>query len=273
MNNSHDRQRTVLLLTSYFFIAIALIGFILAIVSLFVSIPIWFFLGCAVAIAVALLFVHSRALRIALDSIDAKPASSVTHARFFNITDGLCATLGVAPMPQLYVLEDQGRNLALLGRKPDDAAIVVTRGLLDALSVVELEALLGQAIWQLRGGTYRAPTLLVAMTNMVFSPFARRSRSSFTTRGGVERLIGRITRKLFPAAEQTVNDLASFTATHYPPGLASAFEKLDGHSVLVGASNLTAPLWIAPPTAAAVSRGFRGTHAPLRARIALLNEL
>src|SRR5205814_7501243 len=57
----------------------------------------------------------------------------------------LCPAAGL-PKPALVVLDDPAPNALACGRRPRDAALVVTQGLLDKLSRIELEGVLAHEL-------------------------------------------------------------------------------------------------------------------------------
>ena len=57
--------------------------------------------------------------RVSLRRIGAVPADEYDYPRYYNVTEGLCATFGLR-MPVLHVVEDAVPNACALGR---DAAL------------------------------------------------------------------------------------------------------------------------------------------------------
>jgi hypothetical protein len=89
--------------------------------------------------------------RVALRRIGARPADEDDDPRLFNITEGLCATFGLA-MPTLHILEDPAMNACALGRDARRADLVVTSGLLRTLHLVELEGVIGHELAHVKRG-------------------------------------------------------------------------------------------------------------------------
>lgn len=170
-----------------------------------------------------------------------RPADPLTEARLLNLVDGLAPFAGVL-RPRCLVVDDAARNLLALGRDPRHGCMVVTSGLLEAVTRMELEALVAYGLVTLRDGLAAAPTIAIAM-------------------GGerLARLAGRPERAGQP-------DLAAVGLTRYPPGLAAALRKvLAGGPPMAsaGSSTAVARFWLAPP----------GDAIGLSARAQVLEEL
>lgn len=85
--------------------------------------------------------------------------------RLHNLVDGLCVTSGVTK-PTLYVLDDAARNVATVvtaGGETPQAAMIVTSGLLEGLSRIELEGVLAQQLSHLRDGDVAVGTFVAAL--------------------------------------------------------------------------------------------------------------
>jgi hypothetical protein len=89
--------------------------------------------------------------RVALRRIGARPADEDDDPRLFNITEGLCATFGLA-MPTLHILDDPVLNACALGRDARRSDLVVTSGLLRTLHLVELEGVIAHELAHVKRG-------------------------------------------------------------------------------------------------------------------------
>lgn len=183
--------------------------------------------------------------RLALAGLHSRPADPVGEARLINLVDGLCSSAGLRP-PRLLVTPDATCNLLVVGRSADDAVLVVTQGLLDHLSRVELEGVLAEGLMQVRQGDVVPATVAVATFGLAlrFIP------------GG--------------DAHDEAADQAAAALTHYPPALAQALETLDEHGTEVPAARRAAAhLWLADPRP-----GADGTsRPPLAERAAAVRRL
>jgi hypothetical protein len=89
--------------------------------------------------------------RVALRRIGARPADEDDDPRLFNVTEGLCATFGLA-MPTLHILDDPVLNACALGRDARRSDLVVTSGLLRTLHLVELEGVIAHELSHVKRG-------------------------------------------------------------------------------------------------------------------------
>ncbi len=88
---------------------------------------------------------------VALRRIGAVPIDEHDDPRLFNLTDGLCATFGLA-MPMLHVVEDEVPNACALGRDARRSDLVVTTGLLRRVDPIELEGVIAHELAHVKRG-------------------------------------------------------------------------------------------------------------------------
>lgn len=195
-----------------------------------------------------------------LRAIGATPQPADAFARWDNVVEGLSLTSGVAP-PELYVVDRPGANAVAVADR-DRAAVAVTPALLEALNVVELEAVAANLFGRLKDGSARYGTVTAGL----FGPFL----------GKVEAA-GKVVADGLGDQRAVHSDLAAVGITRYPPGLAAALAKLDEAGTAVsGVDPSTAHLWLAPVTDAgdAVDAAVAETaQQPLSLRVAVLEEL
>jgi heat shock protein HtpX len=198
-------------------------------------------LGAGLGLAVLVVgFAPGLGERAALRDVGAEPADPERWPRYHNLVNGLCQTAGL-PAPRLYVAESEAANAFSVGRDPQRAALVVTRGLLASLNRVELEGVLAHELNHVWSWGARLATLGVAL-------------------GRVPGLL----RLLAPPRREFDADEGGARLTRYPPGLASALRKLADGGQPPDRPNLR-HLWIMAPGDA--------THPPVAERIAALQEL
>jgi heat shock protein HtpX len=216
-----------------------------------VTAPVLFVAAAVVALvlaAVAYLFAD----RIVLGLTHARPVPADEEPRYHNLVEGLCVSAGL-PKPDLYVIDDAAANSFATGRSPAHDSIVVTTGLLQKLSRMELEGILAHELYHIRNNDTLVTSLgaaLVGLPLMPAGPLAARMLAS---------LVGR--------ARERDADVGGVRLTRYPPGLAAALEKLrgdDGADVLPRA---TAHLWISS------SMDGDDGASRLEARIAALRDM
>jgi hypothetical protein len=177
--------------------------------------------------------------------IGGTPVDPRRHARLVNLVDGLCVSAGVR-VPALRVLDAAGCNLAVVGRDQAHSALIVTSGLLEDLTRMELEGALATGIVELRRGDAAPATVAAAA-------------GAFTVRLAVD-----------PRRDRVVDEAAA-ALTRYPPGLSAAYHKLQQHGTDVpGTRRRSAHLWLADPDHQRPPAPYRMT---LQARIDALAEL
>lgn len=272
--------------------AIALVAVSAALVALVVAAVGSLLIPAVAAIAagvVAALLVAAAAwwgsVPLALHYLEAEPADPVTHARLFNLVEGLGANAGV-PQPALFVVADPGLNALSMGRSPRHAVLVVTTGLLEQLSRIELEAVLAHELSHIRSEDILTATVAVVL----FGWFGGPARAA--AGGGGRALFGYLLVPLSAAAgvglqlsiaphREEVADNAGVHLTRYPPAMVTALEKMQRQGTIVhrGSAPAIAHLWLGgplpPPTSGRLAwlTGLFDTHPPLDERIEALREL
>ena len=245
-----------------------------------------------------------RSDAVVLAMSHARPADPVAHARLHNLVEGLCVAAGL-PKPRVFVVEDEAVNAFSTGRDPRHAAVVVTTGLLDQLSRIELEGVLAHELSHVKSHDVLVSTLaattvgavaLLAEWALRFAEWGgpRHGDDRQGRRGGPARVVVGLGFALLPVAalaarlmrlavsrrREAIADLSGVALTRYPPGLISALEKLrDGTTIVHSGAAATAHLWIESPVRdrsqgplARLGRLF-DTHPPLDERIQALREL
>jgi heat shock protein HtpX len=250
---------------------------VFAVVTLVLALPVGIAGAMVIGLAAAIAWTvvaWFRCESTVLDLSDADVVDQTDEPRLFNVTAGLCAAMGVAP-PAIHVLDEPAANALVVGRDVRHASFVVTRGLLDKLTVVELEAVIALLLFKIRSGDTGPESVAVSTVGALGVLSVRAERIDWLSRAlawpdrGVERVLA----WLHSSRAEIDTDIAAAGATRYPPGLASALEKMDGHSAVTAASPVTEHLWIAPALALSSRRNAVRIHAPLSERIAVLQEL
>jgi len=189
--------------------------------------------AAAVVALVLAIVAYLYAGRVVLGLSHARPASPDDEPRYHNLVEGLCVSAGL-PKPELYVIDDEAPNSFATGRNPAHAAIVVTTGLLQALSRMELEGVLAHELSHIRSNDTLVTSLgtaLVGLPLMPTGPLAAHLLGSLVGRGRARDA-----------------DIGGVRLTRYPPGLAAALEKLRlAGAASIPASRATAHLWISSP--------------------------
>jgi heat shock protein HtpX len=250
-----------------------LLGFVGVVAAVVVVIDLVFgggIIGLVVALVVAsvlALVTYFSSAAIALRASDAHPASEDEYRRYHNLVEGLCIAAGL-PKPQLYVVRDAAPNAFATGRNPKHADLAVTTGMLDTMNRVELEGVLATELAHVKNYDILVSTIVVFPASVV------------ALVGRIAPAAGRFMAFATGANRDFVADASGVQLTRYPPGLASALEKLrDDHAVVHHATRATAPMWIEQPLDTTDdNRGARAnrrfdTHPPLEERIRRLREM
>jgi Zn-dependent protease with chaperone function len=205
-----------------------------------------------------------RASHVVAHAIGARACPESEQPRVYNLVEGLCATMGL-PFPEIRVVDSDVPNAVSLGRDPASAVVVVTAGLADSLSLVELEGVLAHELVHVK----RHDTVLGAVAVCVARPWAM-VKGTTASAAAVHRLVGR--GREF-AADQRVAAIV-----RYPPGLRAALESMVDHPVTSAAwppnrgrtAALTRWLWIDPLAGSAPVDPIEGNLDDTRVRAAAL---
>ena len=229
--------------------------------------------------------------RIVLALSKAKEIKKTEYPFIYNVVEGLSIAAGI-PMPKLYIIDDPSPNAFATGRDPKHSSIAVTKGLLESMNREELEGVLAHEISHVANYDIRFSTLTVVLVGAIglVSEIVLRTFLFGGFRGGGNRkgggvlvLIGLLFVILAPIAAMFVRfaisrqreylaDANAAKLTRYPPGLASALEKIQKYPKGVkSASDVTAPLYISNPLKKA--EGLFATHPPITDRINRLRSM
>jgi Zn-dependent protease with chaperone function len=214
----------------------AIVGIVLTIAGLPLVGAVLFVL----AAAGSALWLWHRAPSAVLRSVGALPSDEWEHPRLHNLVDGLCATMGL-PRPTVCVVDSPVPNAMAVGRDPGSASLVVTSGLDQHLSLVELEGVLAHELVHIK----RHDTAVAAVAVLATAPLV--------TIIGMGRAMDRV-HTLIGRGREFSADQRAAGVVRYPPGLASALEAMagglsDGGAWPPGTSrvaSLTRWLWIDP---------------------------
>ena len=207
--------------------------------------------------------------RIILTLSGARPADRKTDFHFYTVLENLSLGAGL-PMPRAYIIEDTALNAFATGRDPDHAVVVATSGLLQSLSRVELEGVLGHELSHIKNYDIRLMSIVTILLGLITLMADWFLRSSFRMSGGsrsrdkegagaVMVILGLIFAMLSPIIAQLIQlaisrrreyaaDAGSVMLTRQPSGLISALAKLGAdREPLEAANKATAHLYITNP--------------------------
>src|SRR6201996_6868582 len=86
--------------------------------------------------------------------------------KLYNLLENLCISRGI-PMPKLKIVESDALNAYATGLNQRQYSITVTRGLLEALSDDEIEAVLGHELTHIRNGDVQMMVIAVIIAGVV----------------------------------------------------------------------------------------------------------
>ena len=226
-------------------------------------------------------------------SLDARRVSPQTtdlgEKRLRNIVEEMALASGV-PVPEIFVLEEEGINAFAAGFRPEDACVTVTRGALNNLTRDELQGVIAHEFSHILNGDMRLNIQLVGAVfgllviaiigrQIVYSlRFSRGRRGgqgvaaiflaglALIALGSLGVLFGRLIQAAVARQRERLADASGVQFTRNPEGLANALKKIGG---LAAGSRIehahvqeTAHMFFAPAL-----DGLFATHPPLEERI------
>lgn len=219
----------------------------------------------------------------------------------WNTVEGLSISAGV-PMPEIYIVDTDVPNAFATGYSQKNAAIAVTRGILDKLNREELEGVIAHEMSHIRNRDIRSATIAIALSGIIillgrllyrgsfFGGYGRRRNSRDRDNGGlgaIVLIISLLVAVLSPIITALIQsaisrqreyqaDATAAMITGYPEGLASALEKISQYEVKkeqvneLGGKELMG-LYISNPFKEA--NNWFATHPPTEERIKRLRSI
>ena len=260
--------------------------------------PSFFFIIMIFSIIISLgytLISYYNADKIALASVNAKPASKAEHRNFISAAENMSLASGL-PIPRLYVMHSNQINAFASGRDPKHAIICVTDGAIAKLSRQELEGVIAHemshiANYDIRFMTFTA--IVIGMISIIAELFLRSlwfsgGNSDSRSKGnGILIIVGIALAIRAPLLSTLVSlaisrkrefaaDATGVKLTRYPTGLAQALKKIkhehlsqeDKHRF----PKAVAPLFISDPFKKKFTNLF-STHPNIDDRISKLERM
>ena len=236
----------------------------------------------------------------------AKPITKDVNPQLFNVVEEMTIAAGLGKMPKIYIIPDPAPNAFATGRKPENASIAVTAGLLGRLNRDELQGVIAHEMSHiihrdilfvtLAGIMLGTIVLLshVLLRSMFYSSMGGRRRYSSGGKGGGEAMIilvivAVIAAILAPIMAQLLYfalsrrreylaDAGGARLTRYPEGLAGALEKIAGDRSpqLAAANKVNAPMYIVNPFKKKEQmklNDLTSTHPPISERVRVLRNM
>lgn len=221
--------------------------------------------------------------------------------QLLNIVEEMAIASGV-PMPEVYILRNEpGINAFAAGFKPDDAAVAVTQGALDAFPRDELQGVIAHEFGHILNGDMR---LNIRLAGIIFGILVLTVigriilRASLYSRGGrsekgggavvamiaagftllvigyIGVLFGRLIQAAVSRQREFLADASAVQFTRYPDGIAGALKRLGGWNDGAKVDHPEAPEFAHCFFASAFGGGSwnpLATHPPLEKRIAAID--
>ena len=167
--------------------------------------------------AVGSFLLWRRAPRMVVHAVGSRTSHEADQPRVHSLVEGLCATMGL-PVPSIRVVDSPIPNAMAVGRDPHVACLVVTTGLEESLSLVELEGVLAHELVHVKCHD----TVLAGVAVCVAVPWAA-VKGTEAGAETVHRLVGR--------GREFVADQRAAGVVRYPPGLAAALDTMTDRPV------------------------------------------
>ncbi len=207
--------------------------------------------------------------------------------RLWNVTAEMALASGM-PMPRVFVIEEAGLNAFAVGRDPSGAAVAATRGLIDALSRDELQAVMAHEVAHIAGQDTRlmvAAAATAGVTLMAVDVMHSVLRGTDSRKLGAAALIGYVAALavasiVVPLLQMALSRQREYLAdanaakfTRNPAALASALERITENPRVSRADHAVAGMYIANPCEPSALDSLMSTHPPAKRRIARLLDL
>ncbi|MGE5662777.1 MAG: M48 family metalloprotease [Deltaproteobacteria bacterium] len=264
--------------------------------------------GAGVALAAILFAILASAAwfggaSIVLSAHGAREADPERNRVLLNVVEEMAIAAGL-PTPRVYVMETDGMNAFAAGRKPAEAVVAVTTGLVDRLNREELQGVVAHELAHIktRDTLYNiCAAVLVGAVALLSDMFLRgsffRGRGAASPGGSGGRaagkggaaflLLGILLAALAPLAAKLLQmsisrqreyhaDAAAAGFTRNPMGLASALGKIArGGAGVPGDNRGTQHLFIVNPlrTFSDEASALAATHPPTERRIQRLKAM
>ena len=240
MDNLSDknRQRATQLI-ALFAISVTALSTALFFLVLIISGSPWFGLIVAVLTLTSITYLTATSEQRALGTLENQQMHSDQYPRLTNLVEAICLTTGI-PVPEIRILSTETRNMAAVGRSSAKSTLIVTTGLLDSASRIELEALVANRISQIAAGQTALATTALSTFGLQIGIATIRVRPFAFLPTNVKKRIG---LELDPS-DDFVNDSAGVALTRYPPGMVEALAMMENRNALAKAGAITDSLWV-----------------------------
>jgi heat shock protein HtpX len=231
---------------------------------------------------------NSDKLVLSMHGAQAIDASSAPD--LFALVRDLAGRAGL-PMPRVYLMDNPQPNAFATGRNPQNAAVAVTTGLLDALSRDEIAGVIAHELAHIKNRDTLIMTITATIAGAIsmlaqFGMFFGGNRENNSGVGVIGALLmivvaplaAMIVQMAISRTREYAADNLGARITGHPDGLASALARIENaaHAVENWSAErnpATAHLFIINPLSGARMDNLFSTHPSTANRIAALQEL
>lgn len=247
--------------------------------------------GLVVALVIASamnLFAYWNSDKAVLRMHGARPVDARIAPELLQMTQGMARRAGM-PMPALYIIETEQPNAFATGRNPENAAVAVTRGLLQNMNRDEIAGVVAHELAHIKN----RDTLTMTITATLAGAVSMLANFAMFFGGGRDRLLGLMGTILMmilaPLAAAMVQmaisrvreyeaDALGAEICGNPEWLASALNRLGALSgridnIAAERNPATAHIFIVNPLHMQAVDSLFATHPPIEKRVAKLRAM
>ncbi|MEO0071416.1 MAG: zinc metalloprotease HtpX [candidate division WOR-3 bacterium] len=294
---ARNRWATILFIT-IFTLLLATVGYALGYFFRW-GIEMYLFWALFIIFYNIILYYNSDKLALAINR--AQPAPVEEFYQLHNIVEEVALAAGI-PKPKVYIIDDDAPNAFATGRNPNNAAVAVTRGLLEMMNREELQGVIAHEVAHIRNYDILLMTVVAILGGLLilfrdiflrwgFFMGGGRRRDSRSRGGGqlglILFLVGIVLAILAPLLVALIRaaisrereylaDASGAYIVRNPIGLAKALRKIGSYTKkLQTASDATAHMWTANPFGRDRKNvaSLFASHPPLIERIRRLEQL
>ncbi len=228
--------------------------------------------------------------KIVLRISKAIPVTKEQAPELYEIVVRLCAKINI-PMPKLYMLDDNTMNAFATGRNYTHSAVAVSKGLLQRMSLDEVEGVVAHELSHIRNYDMRTMAIVSVLAGAIsiiadlYWSSNLVSKAEGRDNSGVLAIIGIVLSIFAPLSafliqmaisrkREYVADAGSAQITGKPKALASALRKISMDIRLPKHFSVsTAHIYFSTPSKDSFVERLFSTHPPIDERIKILEEI
>lgn len=282
-----NKRNTVVIMAVFVGVVVAL-GYAISVFYGYGATALPWIVGAALVYALIQYFAASR---LAMAMSGAREIQKTDNPRLWRIVENLSITDGL-PMPRVFIIDDPAPNAMATGRKPNDAMVAATSGILDIMDDREMTAVMAHEMGHVKNYDIRVSMIAfglasaigiisdIALQMMWFGGNERENNNQ----SPVTLIIGIVAIILAPIVAAVIQlaisrqreylaDGTSVMTTRDPEAMISALQKLEQFARPMQKQNSsTAHLFFTNPLKKHALAGLFSTHPPLDKRIARIKQ-